>query len=93
MKHTPGPWKVTDNNYTLGVETEDGKYSVCDVCLSNGETRNDAEEDKANARLIASAPELLEALKWAMIFVRDLRYEEQKEKKAKIQALIQKAES
>lgn len=67
--HTPGPWVSTDmvtpRNWTdrkmIGecvlVRTEE--FAIADV-------RSDfciAEEAKANARLIAAAPELLEALK------------------------------
>jgi hypothetical protein len=55
-KHTPGPWYVTRHN--------DLQYSI-----SQKETGYDEmiealdEEDEANAKLIAAAPELLEALK------------------------------
>lgn len=52
-KHTPGPWKVTRNN--TGVRSVDAH--VCRVwMLRNG-------HGVANARLIAAAPDLLEALK------------------------------
>ena len=61
-KHTPGPW------YDVGawVEVEDGK--VAEICSCNpddfdqkrlGRTYN---EMCANARLIAAAPDMLEAL-------------------------------
>lgn len=61
--HTPGPWKVCEvalNDYwivgsTIGAaDPRDGRR-ICDVAILN----NDKE---ANARLIAAAPELLEAL-------------------------------
>lgn len=66
-KHTPGPWEY--------VRDEDGSFDVCqqtgapittwssDVCRVyqiNGTQPEDVAE--ANARLIAAAPELLEAL-------------------------------
>lgn len=52
MKHTPGPWK-------LNIDT---------VCVRNGVqvqpvTHHMDSQGMADARLIASAPELLEALK------------------------------
>ena len=50
MTHTPGPWHAVDN----GVVYSDGATAVC--LLSN--TASDAD-----ARLIAAAPELLEALR------------------------------
>lgn len=62
-KHTPGPWRVsTSNRYAVndfgrGIATthgtDDANYS---------EFFPSTEEAAANARLIAAAPELLEAL-------------------------------
>lgn len=72
MSHTPGPWEAIDNRQVVTVaEVETGRtygYGcendfVCD--LNDGEYheyRNEKEQ-AANARLIAAAPELLEALK------------------------------
>jgi hypothetical protein len=67
-EHTPGPWRVTDEiNRVSGGEVirpsrGDGVDSpVAFVCDFNGYDRD--EERQANARLIAAAPELLEALK------------------------------
>jgi hypothetical protein len=53
-EHTPGPWKTNGDPY---VSTADGKRSIafCDT--------RQAHEDRANARLIAAAPELLSALR------------------------------
>ena len=62
MKHTPAPW----NYHPVPSDSFDGKTSYW-IDLSNGapiadvRTRPD-EEHAANARLIAAAPELLEAL-------------------------------
>lgn len=70
-KHTPGPWSYREPD--LGrfiVTTKTGKASsdvaalVTDTkinIMSQGRTRAERE---ANARLIAAAPELLDALKW-----------------------------
>ena len=52
MSHTPGPWKV-DRPYIRGA----GR-----VIASLESGRNEG-EDAANARLIAAAPELFEALR------------------------------
>lgn len=54
-KHTPGPWAV-DDVYGL-IMANNGAYEVAAVHAA----RNDGEA-KANARLIAAAPEMLEAL-------------------------------
>lgn len=61
-KHTPGPWLIADNGtfvYALG----NGGTNVfwADV-QSAGSERAFLSEKRANARLIAAAPELLEAL-------------------------------
>ncbi len=53
--HTPGPWELND----LSVESaSEGKWIAC----ADSRMGNDLFEDQANARLIAAAPELLEAL-------------------------------
>lgn len=63
-KHTPGNWNVadsinrTENSRELAVWSEQDRV----ICLvSPKELEND--EDLANAKLIAAAPEMLEALK------------------------------
>lgn len=56
-KHTPGPWEVYHNGKCVGAE--DGHILTTEV------EGNGAEEAKANARLIAAAPDLLEALRMA----------------------------
>ncbi len=61
-KHTPAPWTVANGNSV----NKNGRLicianSTKDVSTSTSLERSN--ESKANARLIASAPELLEALK------------------------------
>jgi hypothetical protein len=73
--HTPGPWPVPhfatghgcDCRYILAGEHMGG---IAEVYVDNGKKVSDGgndcppiEEAKANARLIAAAPELLAALK------------------------------
>ena len=58
-KHTPGPWIVTEGDeWTSDVHTEDESNGKRTVASCN--THRD--EVDANKRLIAAAPELLEAL-------------------------------
>ncbi|MFU2053310.1 hypothetical protein [Bordetella hinzii] len=60
-KHTPGPWKVFDSMVygdTYGIDGEDG---TAVVYYGYRDTKNGIPK-KADARLIAAAPELLEAL-------------------------------
>ena len=65
MKHTPGPWYVGTQNDCLFVTNHrppTGDYQpTLKVICSVGALIDDA----ANARLIAAAPELLEACKKA----------------------------
>ena len=60
--HTPGPWHVVTIDGSIGsVEAEDG--SAVAQAQPRGTLRNpDHNERRANTRLIAAAPELLEAL-------------------------------
>ena len=69
-KHTPGPWKWYGPNLLCGGErqsenilnsADDGKpYGMHSALI---EHHWDGDVAKANARLIAAAPELLEALR------------------------------
>lgn len=82
-KHTPGPWEAWTR--TPGVFVPE---SGIEIVHPNHMSRSRSEaEQMANARLIASAPELLEALKDIVFFgtVQGMRL-------AKAQAAIAKAE-
>lgn len=57
VSHTPPPWRMFRIEDGWNVEGE-GYYSIAHVIDKNGWSVNDA-----NARLIAAAPELLEALR------------------------------
>lgn len=62
MKHTQGTWKVVaqmPDGYS--IETNDGK--VIAMVQSDGiDTQSAQKQESCNARLIAAAPKLLEAL-------------------------------
>lgn len=57
-EHTPGPWKI-DGTYIVNPlgDTPKGHYSIAECSFHNGARA----ECDANARLIASAPDLLAA--------------------------------
>lgn len=61
--HTPGPWEDNGAGLIYGqVQGDDDEAPfVADVC-NNGGAGIYSEQEKINARLIAAAPELLEAL-------------------------------
>ena len=62
MKHTPGPWRVGKYGGVYSSHPEHD-YAICGLSHKDGTGRRNY---KANARLIASAPELLEACKCAL---------------------------
>lgn len=56
--HTPGPWRIGDACHTIFPPKSD-THSLRAIASINGYRGSD--EFRANARLIAAAPELLEA--------------------------------
>jgi len=68
--HTPGPWQVIEDNHDdyeeghIAIEADEAGRDVAVVVSTNPESQVDlSPEEWANARLIAAAPELLEALR------------------------------
>ena len=71
-EYTPGPWTVNkDGTQVRTVERHDGHW-VWVASMVGGATRAERE---ANARLIAAAPELLEALRQAHNSLSEAQYE------------------
>lgn len=74
MKHTPGPFSFEHNEFigslTITAPTDRTEYLCRKVGeasydeANNGYYVGDLEEAKANMRLFAAAPDLLEALQW-----------------------------
>ena len=61
-KHTPGPWRTKREGFsTVYVEARIDGGLIQEVAAC-GPTEAGLEQQEANARLIAAAPELLEAL-------------------------------
>lgn len=63
-KHTQGEWKVSPANKTRVLVDRDILISDARVTIPIGR-----EEAEANAKLIAAAPDLLEALKYVKRFL------------------------
>lgn len=67
-KHTPGPWHVVDRNWQISTVFSSSGDEIA-RCLISPESDDDVDRKfelikEANSRLIAAAPELLEALIW-----------------------------
>lgn len=64
IKHTPGPWHVIQHG-TMVVSDPNGdieKTHIASIVGHNGDANFNANGLEANAKLIAAAPDLLEAL-------------------------------
>lgn len=62
IKHTPGPWTYGGQEFN-DVRESDGELVAVALHLRVKKPERSIAEAKANARLIAAAPDLLEALK------------------------------
>ena len=65
-KHTPGPWRLDNRGTTYIVDKPGDGYITRDICRMDSSTMS-AFHQEGNARLIAAAPDLLEALKMYLI--------------------------
>ena len=70
MKHTPGPWEHRGLTMISGRKADDVKFTLANVTPAGD--LHYATESAANARLIAAAPELLEALGLALATIERL---------------------
>ena len=66
VKHTPGPWETINLNVYHNYPT---RQKVADCFVKKPFGVYDGGECEANARLIAAAPELLEACKSALALI------------------------
>lgn len=66
VRHTPGPWAVAEASYGwdhfAAIVTQDGIVATCHLAALS----RDYSQTAADAHLIAAAPELLDALRWAL---------------------------
>lgn len=65
-KHTPAPW-VKNGDF---IESQDG-YWICALDTEPIHKIDYGETEQANARLIAAAPELLEAAQGLLLWIAD----------------------
>jgi hypothetical protein len=65
-KHTPGPWHHPGKEFNDVRDADDELVAVA-LHLRVGQPERSVHEAAANARLIAAAPDLLEALQYVMV--------------------------
>jgi len=65
VTHTPGPWTLVEHDRDFFV-LPDGDDNGCITEIPNRGNGRNYDENQANARLIASAPDLLLLLKQAV---------------------------
>jgi len=74
-KHTPGPWKILDGNYSPkgSIITINKSISerICEIRPTTDKTSGRSLNYNANAYLIAAAPELLEACIIGLLHMQD----------------------
>lgn len=64
--YTPGPWSILPNGHCVsGPDPMNPEIGISGVAMCGMARRTEAEA-RANARLIAAAPDLLAALQWAL---------------------------
>jgi hypothetical protein len=66
MSHTPGPWRVGNAGFTVFGPKTERPAPVVVAEIPPPTPRVSREERKANARLIAAAPEVLAALETSL---------------------------
>ena len=68
--HTPGPWRVEDEDHgAIWIASDNAMYGdIADLYHLFGKDVIRKGDCEANAHLIAAAPDLLEALKGLMVF-------------------------
>ena len=69
--HTPGPWGIAQDDPTRVNAPTLCRYGGKHAAVADCDFPADAEENEANARLIAAAPDMLAALREAAQFIHD----------------------
>lgn len=90
-KHTPGPWETDKADHDVpyqDIKIKAARRTVCTVWIDDAPCHDFNAEQDANARLIASAPELLAALR---LFSGDNSTHTEVERIAAARAVIAKA--
>lgn len=63
VEHTPGPWMYDDDRIGVSDSPHDSEPFITSVICDMVGDHITTDENDANARLIAAAPDMLEALK------------------------------
>lgn len=74
-KHTQGQWKQMNLTVYTTLQSENGSERIMEIASIDPKKGQISDENLANAQLIASAPELLEALQHLLNSHRQLTFE------------------
>jgi hypothetical protein len=89
VKHTPGPWTVDEIDVGRTAHILGGVSNFCAEIVAT--VALEGQESQANARLIAAAPDLLEALRRALWCLDHEQYDQDDPYYGAINAAIAKA--
>jgi hypothetical protein len=70
-KHTPGPWHYQFNGFAITIGDESTRHNYLEHDYTVAKIGGNSMQDEANARLIAAAPDLLEACEEALGQLKD----------------------
>jgi len=94
-KFTPGPWEVRLDDSTFGPKLEihqEGAENRVPICERDLGFNDDVdEESKANAHLIAAAPEMYEAIEGLLNVISETRGEDARQAVIKANEVLAKA--
>lgn len=93
-KHTPGPWATDLPEHEQpyqDIRIQAGARGICRLWIDDAPLHDYNAEQFANARLIAAAPDLLEALKNALWRMEEYNYQAMEGTIANARAAIAKA--
>lgn len=93
--HTPGPWKMFhDTDFQVDIYGHESKRATTHVAsIWLGSNESHIHENKANARLIAKAPEMAELLREVLpTLLYERTYAERKELSDRVEALLAEIE-
>lgn len=71
-KHTPGPWRIRENGQRISIDSESVDFlGLAEINPSGNTGGIPTQLNRANARLIAAAPDLLEIAEGLLMWLKN----------------------